>query len=97
MAICPQKAIYRDEDLGRVMIDYNRCIGCRSCLLTCPFGAIEFDVEARKAIKCDLCDGDPLCAKLCPYGALEYVDAREQNLSKMTEVAQKLREIIRNR
>jgi len=95
MAICPTGAIYRDEELNRVMVDYHRCIGCRICVVACPFGAMDFDREARKVIKCDLCDGDPLCAKLCPYGALQYVDVSNQSIPKKMEAAEKLRRILR--
>ena len=94
MAVCPKHAVYRDEELNRVMVDYDRCIGCRMCMAVCPFGAMDFDGEARKVTKCDLCDGDPLCVELCPYRALQYVDASEQCITKNTEVAEKLREML---
>ena len=94
MAVCPKHAIHRDEELNRMMVDYDRCIGCRMCVVVCPFGAMDFDGEDRKVTKCDLCDGDPLCVELCPYGALQYVDASEQCITKNTEVAEKLREIL---
>ena len=37
MSACPVKAISRDETLGRVMVDYDVCIGCRTCVSVCPF------------------------------------------------------------
>ena len=94
MAACPKSAIYRDEKLNRIMVNYDRCIGCRMCIAVCPFGAMNFDNESRRVIKCDLCDGDPLCAKLCSYGALLYIDASEQSTVKKRETADKLREMI---
>lgn len=72
MESCPVKAIYRAED-GRVLIDEEKCIGCRTCLTACPFGAMFWDYDARKAIKCDLCGGDPYCVKYCPRAAVLYV------------------------
>lgn len=90
--ICPVGAISRDESLGRVLVDYDRCIGCRMCALACPFGAMGFDGVGKRVIKCDLCDGDPLCVKFCMYGALQYVEASEQNLIKRRQAAEKLRE-----
>jgi Fe-S-cluster-containing hydrogenase component 2 len=83
-------AIARDETLGRVVIDYDRCIGCRMCVAVCPFGAIGFDSITRKVIKCDLCEGDPLCARFCSYGALEYLDASQHTIRKRREVAEML-------
>lgn len=77
--ICPVKAISPDKSLGRTVIDYDRCIGCRICVAVCPLGAISFDNISKKVIKCDLCDGDPLCAKFCAYEALQYVDVGNIN------------------
>ena len=47
---CPAKAISRDEEIGCVMVDYEVCIGCRTCVAVCPFGAMNFDVIDRKVI-----------------------------------------------
>jgi Fe-S-cluster-containing hydrogenase component 2 len=71
--LCFRKAITRDEN-GRVLINYDRCIGCRLCLL-CPLGGISVDVKTGKVIKCDLCGGEPRCVKVCPTKAVEYVRA----------------------
>jgi molybdopterin-containing oxidoreductase family iron-sulfur binding subunit len=40
--ICPTKASYRTDD-GIVMIDYDKCIGCKSCIESCPYGARYFN------------------------------------------------------
>lgn len=59
---CPTGAIYQAD--GLVMIDEGRCIGCKVCVMACPFGAIEvanegIPEEGRTnrgvAKKCDLC------------------------------------------
>jgi len=39
MTVCPKEAIYRDKAIERVMIDDDRCIGCKMCVSACPFGA----------------------------------------------------------
>ena len=39
---CPVKATYKRED-GIVVIDYDLCIGCRTCLVNCPYGARTYD------------------------------------------------------
>ena len=88
-AVCPVKAISRDENLNRVDIDYDICIGCRMCVAICPFGSMAFDTLAKKVIKCDLCDGDPLCVKFCDVDALQYVDASEQSIIKQVAAAEK--------
>ena len=40
--VCPVKAISRDDEMGLVAVDYDVCIGCRSCVVVCPFGAMSF-------------------------------------------------------
>ncbi|MFC2039012.1 4Fe-4S dicluster domain-containing protein [Chloroflexota bacterium] len=94
MAICPVKAISRDENLNRVMVDYDACITCRMCVAVCPFGAMGFDARGKKVIKCDLCDGDPQCVRFCETKAVQYLEASDQNASKRIEVADKLTSIV---
>ncbi|MDY6792350.1 MAG: 4Fe-4S dicluster domain-containing protein [Thermodesulfobacteriota bacterium] len=75
MAVCPKDAIYRDIKLERMVINYDLCVACRMCVFTCPFGALGFDQEKAKVLKCDLCDGDPQCVKFCDTDALSYLDS----------------------
>lgn len=93
-AICPVTAISRDESLGRVMVDYDKCIGCRMCVTVCPFGAISFDSTSRKVVKCDVCDGDPLCVRFCSYGALQYIEVSEQILAKQRDAAERVKDAM---
>jgi carbon-monoxide dehydrogenase iron sulfur subunit len=90
MEICPVKAISRDENLNRVMVDYDTCIGCRMCVAVCPFGAMKFDDRSKRVIKCDLCGGDPQCVRFCETDAIQYLDAGEQSAIKQKEAADKL-------
>lgn len=92
MAICPTHARSRDEQMGRVVVDYDRCIGCKICMTVCPFGAISFDWEARRIISCNLCDGDPTCVKFCATQALQYVDVTAANRKRQKEAAIRLNE-----
>ncbi len=43
--VCPVKASYYRQD-GIVMMDYERCIGCRYCEVACPYRARSFNWEA---------------------------------------------------
>jgi carbon-monoxide dehydrogenase iron sulfur subunit len=95
VAVCPVKAMTKDEGMGRVKINDDLCIGCRFCVAVCPFGAVALDHVSGKVIKCDLCDGDPTCVKFCETKALQYVDATAANTSKRREAAERLPELIR--
>lgn len=71
--VCPADAISINNTLGAVLIDYDRCVGCLSCVGGCPFGNMFHDpTDLGFVYKCDLCFGDPACARFCPTGALEY-------------------------
>jgi carbon-monoxide dehydrogenase iron sulfur subunit len=92
--VCPKKAISREAESGRVTIDYDLCIGCRACMLACPFGAMGFDPVDKKVIKCDLCDGDPLCARFCETSAIEFVEATTAQYGKMREAGKNFASLI---
>ena len=74
---CLTGALHRDSESGIVMVDTERCIGCWTCILVCPFGAIRQDTLSGKIAKCDLCRGEsePVCVAHCPNEALVYVEA----------------------
>ena len=93
-AVCPTGATYRDEATGAISVDQKRCIGCRMCVLACPFGATTFDFRARRILKCTLCDGDPACAKFCTTGALQYVPATRAMLTRKRRAGRRLAEAV---
>jgi Fe-S-cluster-containing hydrogenase component 2 len=95
MAVCPKDAISKDEELGRVVVDYDLCIGCEMCVAACPFGGMGICSVEEKVIKCDLCDGEPMCVRFCKAEALEYVDANIANLKKKRTAAEKFSELMR--
>ncbi len=79
VGVCPVRAITK-LDRGPVVINENKCIGCRYCFQACPYKIPRFDFEKRVTRKCHLCyDRIPLlnymkpaCVAACPVGALHF-------------------------
>lgn len=75
----------RDEESGAVICREERCVGCWSCVMVCPFGAVLPGRDGHgHALKCDLCAGSdgPWCVVNCPNRALvlaEWGEASEAN------------------
>lgn len=61
---------------GVVVCDEEKCVGCGTCVLSCPFGCIVIDEDNHRIAKCDLCtknnDGDPACVMGCPNRAIVF-------------------------
>ena len=74
---CLTGALQKDLDTGIVTVDEEKCIGCWTCILSCPFSAIRQDTGRGKVVKCELCVGKdtPLCVINCPNEALVYGEA----------------------
>jgi carbon-monoxide dehydrogenase iron sulfur subunit len=85
MYACISGAINRDEN-GVVITDTDKCIGCWTCVMVCPYGVIGRHLEEHKAYRCDRCPERkiPACVSACPTGALVYetVDAFSGKIRK---------------
>lgn len=78
---CPTGAIGRDSR-DFLQVDQEKCIGCYSCVTSCPWGIPRFDGDSTVPILCDLCQGDPVCVKCCGTGAIEFLSFDEVHLFK---------------
>lgn len=60
---------------GAVQIDSGKCVGCYTCILSCPYGALSTSSEGAIQ-KCELCAknafGQPMCVQGCPNKAIVY-------------------------
>lgn len=88
--VCPTGAIRRTA--GAWLVDQARCIGCKSCMVACPFGAMQvrYVAERARALKCDLCahrEGGPACVEACPTRALSCVDPARLRAERLRNLA----------
>ncbi len=94
--VCPTTAIYRPQVDGPVLIDKDKCIGCKYCLMVCPFGVIELSNDGKVMVKCDLCiertkaGQEPACVEACPTKALKLVDEKDLAAGKRQWAAREL-------
>lgn len=88
--ICPVGAISRDKDYDFLTVDYNICIGCRSCVNVCPFGAMNYNKIDKKVFKCDLCGGKPQCVRFCDEKAVDFVQSDNITARRKRNAANRL-------
>lgn len=75
MIACPSGAIYREEEYDIVLVDQEKCIGCRTCESVCPNQAIRYNAHGKME-KCDGCierlrqGREPACVRVCCAKAL---------------------------
>ncbi len=84
IAACISGALYKDPESGRTEYDKDKCVGCWSCIMACPFGAIHQHPVEAGIVKCDLCKGrdGPACVEVCPNRALLYLDPEEVDFNE---------------
>ena len=97
VTVCPTGASYKRAEDGIVLVDEDKCIGCKLCSWACPYGAREYsDVEGVMK-KCTLCvdriynehldeaDRQPACVQACPTKARHFGDLGDPD-SKVSQL-----------
>lgn len=99
VTVCPTGASYKREEDGIVLVDADKCIGCKLCSWACPYGAREYDTDAGVMKKCTLCVDKiyneelpaesrvPACVAACPTGARSFGDLADpaSDVSRLVE------------
>jgi len=97
VTVCPTGASFKRAADGIVLVDEDKCIGCKLCSWACPYGAREFDDDQGVMKKCTLCidriynknleevDRVPACVSTCPTSARHFGDLGdpESEVSKL--------------
>jgi Fe-S-cluster-containing dehydrogenase component len=98
--VCPTGASHKRAEDGIVLVDYDKCIGCKYCAWACPYGVRELDEKQKVMKKCTLCvdriydatldpiDRKPACVKACPTSARLFGDIHDP----ASEVSHAIRE-----
>lgn len=84
-SVCPVGALVKQPE-GPVTYDETKCIGCRYCMIGCPFGVpkYEWSETVPRVQKCVMCfdkrvskGEQPACTAACPTGATIFGDREE--------------------
>lgn len=91
VTVCPTGASFKREEDGIVLVNEDKCIGCKLCSWACPYGAREYDADEGVMKKCTLCidriynenmeeiDRVPACVSTCPVGARHFGNLGDPN------------------
>jgi protein NrfC len=85
--VCPTKATYKNKENGIVMMEYKKCIGCKTCMAACPYNARYFNEEIRAVDKCNFCfdtrlskgKKDTACVEACPAKVRVFGNLSDEN------------------
>jgi len=97
VTVCPTGASYKRAEDGIVLVDEDKCIGCKLCSWACPYGAREYSEVEGVMKKCTLCvdriynehlaveERQPACVQACPTRARHFGDLGdpESEVSKL--------------
>ncbi|MDA0261330.1 MAG: 4Fe-4S dicluster domain-containing protein [Proteobacteria bacterium] len=99
--VCPPGASYKRAADGIVLVDEDKCIGCKLCSWACPYGAREYDAADGVMKKCTLCidriynenlpeaSRVPACVATCPASARHFGDLADPNSEVSRLVAER--------
>jgi Fe-S-cluster-containing dehydrogenase component/formate-dependent nitrite reductase membrane component NrfD len=93
MNICPTSALFRRRD-GIVDLNGQACIGCRACMVACPYDQLFIDPNTRTAEKCNFCANriesrlEPACVSVCPTECRIFGDL-DDPASEVAQIAQR--------
>ncbi len=98
--VCPTNACHRDSITDIVTMHVDDCIGCKYCIVACPYDVRFINDETKAAENCDFCKHtnlaqgkEPACVEACKYDALVFGDFNDKNsyMNKILDVKDSVR------
>ena len=100
MKVCPTGAAHRDPETGIVTMNPDKCIGCKYCIVACPYNVRFINEKTKAADNCNFCLDSRLkknqtlgCVESCKYDALIFGDASDEKsyVSRLLKVKDSVR------
>jgi carbon-monoxide dehydrogenase iron sulfur subunit len=90
MNACIAGAISRTN--GTIATEKDKCIGCWTCVMVCPYGVIGRHLDEHTAYRCDRCPDreTPVCVSACPTNALVYESADQYSRRRRLSASKEL-------
>ncbi len=100
VSVCPTGAAHRDPQTGVVTMDASKCVGCKYCIVACPYNVRFINEETKVADNCDFClrtrlqkGEEPGCVEACKFDALVFGDLNDPKsfISRLLNVKDSVR------
>jgi len=92
--VCPTGAMRKRPKDGIVYVEQSLCVGCKSCISACPWGAPQWQPQTGKGIKFDYCMDrldqglQPACVSKCVTHCLHFGSTDQLDASRRERFAQ---------
>lgn len=94
VSVCPTSASYKRKEDGIIMVDPDKCIGCKTCMTSCPYDARYYNSKIHSVDKCTFCQPrvelgeNPACVEKCPQKVRIFGDLNDP-LSEVSQILKK--------
>lgn len=99
-SVCPSKACHKDSITNIVTMNVDDCIGCKYCIVACPYDVRFMNNDTRAAENCNFCNEtnlaegkEPACVESCKYDAIVFGDFNKEDdyMNKILAVKDSIR------
>lgn len=98
--VCPTGSSFKREEDGIVLVDPDLCIGCKACMVACPYNARYYDEHKKTVDKCTFClprlqkGLEPACVTTCVGKSRNFGDLNDPE-SSVSKILQEAKSITR--